>query len=298
MTSQGLTAETASRPKVSFEIFPPKTPHADAQLWEALARLAPLSPQFVSCTYGAGGSTQATTRGVIERLLTQTGMAPAAHLTCIGSSKEDIDAIVRDYWDLGLRHIVSLRGDPPQGASGGGVLSSGYQNATELTAAIAKIAPFELSVAAYPEKHPESGSLQHDVEVLKAKQDAGATRALTQFFYEVDSFYRYVDLARKAGVTIPIVPGVMPIASFKGLTRMAQSCQVAVPARLHALFEGLDDDPQTRGLIAVHLAAEMSADLISQGFDELHIYTLNRADLTYALCRILGLEDASIGAAQ
>jgi methylenetetrahydrofolate reductase (NADPH) len=298
MSTEGLTAARKA-PKVSFEIFPPKTPGAEAQLWEALERLQPLSPAFVSCTYGAGGTTQHATRGAVERLL-GTPMSPAAHLTCIGSSKDQIEAIVRDYWDLGVRHIVSLRGDAPKDAAqgSGGVLDSGYQNATELTAAITRIAPFELSVAAYPEKHPESGSLQHDVEVLKAKQDAGATRALTQFFFDVDSFYRYVDLARKAGVTIPIVPGIMPIASFKGIVRMAQSCQVSIPARLHALFDGLDDDAATRHLIAVHLAAEMSQALIDQGFGELHIYTLNRADLTYALCRILGLEDTSLGAVQ
>ena len=294
MASESLGAEAKGGPRVSFEIFPPKSPAAEVQLWETLGRLEPLSPAFVSCTYGAGGTTQHTTRGTIERLLAETRMAPAAHLTCIGSTKAEVETIVRGYWDMGLRHIVSLRGDAPKDAPG--VLAEGYQNATELTAAIAAIAPFELSVAAYPEKHPESASLDHDVHVLKAKQDAGATRAITQFFYDTGAFYRYVDLARKAGVTIPIVPGIMPIASFKGLCRMAQSCQVSIPDRLHGLFEGLDDDPETRALIAVHLAAEMSGELIAQGFDELHIYTLNRADLTYALCRILGLEDASIGA--
>lgn len=284
-------------PRVSFEIFPPKTPAAEAQLWDTLSKLEPLGPAFVSCTYGAGGSTQATTRGAVERLLT-TPMKPAAHLTCIGSTKEDIEAIVTDYWDLGLRHIVSLRGDPPKDGGGSGVLESGYQNATELTAALCKIRPFELSVAAYPEKHPESASLQHDIEVLKQKQDAGATRALTQFFYDLDSFYRYVELAQKAGVTIPIIPGVMPVASFKGLERMAASCQVSIPQKMRDLYAGLDDDAETRHHVSVYLAAEMSQALISQGFDELHIYTLNRADMTYALCRILGLKDSSIGAAQ
>jgi len=296
LVRSGLSPQQGRRPRVSFEVFPPKSEAAGVELWSTLDRLAPLQPRIVSVTYGALGSTRDETRGVIAKLLADTDLTPAAHLTCYGGSREDVDAIIRDYWDLGVRHMVSLRGDLPMGADPG-VLEGGYQNATELTRAITRIAPFEVSVAAYPEKHPESPSLLHDIDVLKAKVDAGATRAITQYFFDIEAFYRYVDMARKAGISIPIVPGIMPVANFKGLARMSERCGVKVPANLHRLFAGLDDHPQTRAMIATAVAAELCGELYSQGFSELHIYTLNKPDLTYAVCRTLGLQDSSIARA-
>lgn len=287
----GLSLQQEQRPCVSFEVFPPKTEAAGAELWATLERLAPLQPRIVSVTYGALGTTRDETRGVIAKLLSDTPLKPAAHLTCYGGSRDDVDALVRDYWDMGVRSIVSLRGDLPLGEDPG-VLEGGYRNATELTGAITRIAPFEVSVAAYPEKHPESASLQHDIDVLKAKVDAGATRAITQYFFDTQAFYRYVDMARKAGINIPIVPGIMPVANFKGLVRMSERCEVKVPANLHRLFDGLDSQPQTRAMIATAVAAEQCAELNSQGFSEMHLYTLNKAELTYAVCRTLGLQDA------
>lgn len=296
LVGASLPRRSASLPQVSFEVFPPRSDAAKAELWSTLERLAPLAPRFVSVTYGALGSTREETRGTLASLLSDTALKPAAHLTCYGGSRDDVDAIIRDYWELGVRQIVALRGDLPRG-SDPGALEGGYRNATELTRAISGIAPFEIAVAAYPERHPESPSLLHDIDVLKAKVDAGATRAITQFFFDVDAFYRYVDLARKAGVNIPIIPGVMPIANVKGLKRMCADCGVKIPTSLDRLFEGLDDQPQTRAMIATAVAAEMCGELNGQGFAELHIYTLNKPDLAYAVCRTLGLSDGSITAA-
>ncbi len=278
--------------RVSFEFFPPKSDEAEEVLWRSIARLEPLNPSFVSVTYGAGGSTRERTHRTVARLLNETKLKPAAHLTCVDATRDQIDEIVREYWDLGVRHIVALRGDPPAGI--GGVYQPGpdsYANATELTAAITRIAPFEVSVGCYPEKHPESASLDHDIEVLKAKVDAGATRAISQFFFDVDAFLRYVDRARAAGVTIPIVPGIMPVTNFKGLSRMAGACGASIPDWLANLFEGLDDDADTRRLIAGSVAAETCARLEEEGFADFHFYTLNRADLVYAICRVLGLRE-------
>jgi methylenetetrahydrofolate reductase (NADPH) len=296
LTRLGLAGLAGRPPRVSFEVFPPKTPQAASELWATLARLEPLSPRFVSVTYGALGSTRDETRGALQRLLVQTRLKPAAHLTCYGGSREQVDDIIRDYWELGVRHMVALRGDLPNDADAA-CLAGGYRNATELTRAITRIAPFEVSVAAYPEKHPESASLLQDVDVLKAKVDAGATRAITQFFFDLEAFYRFVDLVRKAGISIPIIPGIMPIANFNGIKRMAERCQVKLPLGLHRLFDGLDDQPQTRAMIATAVAAEMCAELNARGFSELHIYTLNKADLVYATCRMLGLEDRNLKAA-
>ncbi|MGZ8364512.1 MAG: methylenetetrahydrofolate reductase [NAD(P)H] [Caulobacteraceae bacterium] len=277
---------------VSFEFFPPKTMEAQAQLWGAIARLAPLNPSFVSVTYGAGGSTRERTHRTIRRILEETDLRPAAHLTCVDATREEIDGVLREYWEAGVRHLVALRGDPPAQLGGTYVPpSAGYANATELTAAAAGIAPFEISVACYPEKHPESPSIAHDLDVLKAKVDAGATRAISQFFFDIDAFLRFVDQARAAGITIPITPGVMPVTSVKGLSRMAQTCGCAVPAWLSRLFEGLDDDPDTRRLLAGSVAAEMCAKLEEEGFSDFHFYTLNRADLVYAICRVLGVRE-------
>jgi methylenetetrahydrofolate reductase (NADPH) len=278
--------------KVSFEFFPPKTEEMEASLWAAIRRLEPLDPSFVSVTYGAGGSTRERTHRTVARLVQETTLKPAAHLTCVDASREEADAVARAYWDAGVRHVVALRGDPP-GQPGGAYQprADGYANATELVAGLAAVAPFEISVGVYPEKHPESPSIDHDLDVLKAKIDAGATRAISQFFFDIDAFLRFVERARAAGITIPIVPGVMPVTNFKGLKRMAEGCQTAVPEWMANLFEGLDSDPDTRRLIAGAVAAETCARLEEEGFDEFHFYTLNRADLVYAICRVLGIRE-------
>jgi methylenetetrahydrofolate reductase (NADPH) len=278
--------------KVSFEFFPPKSEEMEQSLWAAIRRLEPLDPSFVSVTYGAGGSTRERTHRTVARLVQETTLKPAAHLTCVDASRDEADAVARAYWEAGVRHIVALRGDPP-GQPGGAYTprADGYAHATELVAGLSAIAPFEISVGVYPEKHPESPSIDHDLDVLKAKIDAGATRAISQFFFDIDAFLRFVERARAAGITIPIVPGVMPVTNFKGLKRMAEGCRTAVPDWLANLFEGLDSDPDTRRLIAGAVAAETCARLEEEGFDEFHFYTLNRADLVYAICRVLGIRE-------
>jgi methylenetetrahydrofolate reductase (NADPH) len=277
---------------VSFEFFPPKTDESEESLWASIRRLEPLNPAFVSVTYGAGGSTRERTHRTVQRVLAETSLKPAAHLTCVEASKDEVDQVAREYWDLGVRHIVALRGDPPAGFGGAYVPRNDcYLNATELTAGLAKVAPFEISVGVYPEKHPESPSIDHDIDVLKAKVDAGATRAISQFFFDFDAFLRFHDKVRAAGITVPIVPGIMPVTNFKGLKRMSESCRTAVPDWLANLFEGLDDDPDTRRLIAGAVAAETCARLEEEGFEDFHFYTLNRADLVYAICRVLGLRE-------
>ncbi len=282
------------RPSVSFEFSPPKTPEAEASLWEAIRRLEPLNPAFVSVTYGAGGSTRDRTHRTVVRMLQETTLKPAAHLTCVDASRAEVDEVVQSYWDAGIRHIVALRGDPP-GQIGGVYVprSDGYLNATDLTAGIRAIAPFEISVSLYPQTHPESGSIDHDIDVLKAKIDAGATRAITQFFYDMDGFLRFMDKVRKAGVTIPISPGIMPVSNFKGLRKMAGPVGITLPDWLENLFEGLDRDPETRRLIAASVATEMCARLAEEGYSDFHFYTLNRADLVYAICRVLGVRDTA-----
>jgi methylenetetrahydrofolate reductase (NADPH) len=285
------SARTSRQTRVSFEFFPPKSDEAEASLWEAVSRLEPLSPSFVSVTYGAGGSTRERTHRTVKRLIDETAIAPAAHLTCVAASREQVDAVIRDYWDTGVRHIVALRGDPP-GVIGGTYAppADGYANATELTAAITRIAPFEVSVGCYPEKHPESPSIDHDIDVLKAKIDAGATRAISQLFFDTDAFLRYVDRVRAAGIDIPIVPGIMPVTNFKSLVRMAALCQANLPDWLVNLFEGLDGDPETRKLVSASVSAEICAGLEEKGFSDFHFYTLNRADLVLAICRVLGVK--------
>ena len=276
--------------KISFEFSPPATPEAEEALWKAIRRLEPLKPEFVSVTYGAGGSTRDRTHRTVSRVLGETGMTAAPHLTCVNASRAEVDDVIQAYWDSGMRHIVALRGDPP--GQIGGVYTpraDGYANATELTAGIKAIAPFEVSVGVHPQIHPESGSLQREIDVLKAKVDAGATRALSDFFFDIDGFLRFVEAVRAAGVTIPIVPGIMPVSNFAGLVRMCEPMRVPVPDWLANHFEGLDDDPATRRLVAASVAAEMCARLQEEGFDEFHFYTLNRAELTVAICRVLGV---------
>jgi methylenetetrahydrofolate reductase (NADPH) len=280
------------RPNVSFEFSPPKTPEAEETLWEAIRRLEPLNPTFVSVTYGAGGSTRDRTHRTVLRMLKETTLRPAAHLTCVEANRAEVDEVIRDYWDAGIRHIVALRGDPP-GQIGGAYSPrpDGYANATELTAGIRAIGDFEVSVGLYPHVHPESPSVDHDIDVLKAKVDAGATRAITQFFYDVEGFLRFMDKVRAAGVTIPVSLGIMPVTNFKGLKKMAGPMGVQLPAWLGNLFDGLDKDPETRRLLACSVATEMCARLAEEGFSDFHFYTLNRADLTYAICRVLGVRE-------
>ena len=286
--------QDSSRPRVSFEFFPPRTAEAEVSLWKAVTRLAPLRPDFVSVTYGAGGSTRARTHRTVQRILTETTLTPAAHLTCVEASRDEVDAVIDGYREAGVRHIVALRGDPPGGAGIGGVYQprpDGYANATELAEAISRVGGFDITVGAYPEKHPESPSIEHDLEVLKAKVDAGATRAVSQFFFDMDAFLRFRDRVRAAGIGIPLIPGIMPVSNFKGLKRMSASCGAAVPSWLEAHFGGLDDDPDTRRLLAASVAAETCARLQEAGFADFHFYTLNRADLVYAICRVLGVRE-------
>ncbi|HEV7228670.1 methylenetetrahydrofolate reductase [NAD(P)H] [Brevundimonas sp.] len=285
----------ASRPRVSFEFFPPKSDEAEAGLWKAVSRLAPLKPDFVSVTYGAGGSTRERTHRTVARILAETDLKPAAHLTCVEATRAEIDAVLLDYKAAGVRHIVALRGDPPGATGIGGAYvprADGHANATELTAAIARIGGFEITVGAYPEKHPESPSIDHDIDVLKAKVDAGATRAITQFFFDIDAFLRFRDRVRTAGIGIPLIPGIMPVTNFAGLKRMSATCGASVPDWLQAHFDGLDGDPETRKLLAASVAAETCARLQEEGFQDFHFYTLNRADLVYAICRVLGVREA------
>ena len=295
---EGAIARAGARPhgetRISFEFFPPKSDEAEETLWQAIRRLEPLNPSFVSVTYGAGGSTRERTHRTVLRIIEETAIAPAAHLTCVAASREEVDEVIRDYWAGGVRHIVALRGDPP-GAIGGTYEppANGYANATELTAAITRIAPFEVSVGCYPEKHPESPSIEHDIDVLKAKIDAGATRAIGQLFFDTDVFLRFVDKVRAAGVNIPIVPGIMPVTNFKSLKRIAGLCQASIPPWMANLFEGLDEDPDTRRLVAASVSAEMCAGLQGHGFSDFHFYTLNHADLALAVCRVLGIKAES-----
>ena len=282
--------------KVSFEFFPPKTDEAEANLWKAIRRLEPLRPDFVSVTYGAGGSTRERTHRTVQRIIAETSLRPAAHLTCVEASRAEVDEVIEGYKAIGVDHIVALRGDPPNGAGIGGVYQpreDGYANATELARAIQRIGGFEVTVGVYPERHPESPSIEHDIDVLKAKVDAGATRALTQFFFDIDAFLRFRDRVRAAGVSIPLIPGVMPVSNFAGLKRMSASCGAAIPPWLEAHFGGLDDDPETRKLLAASVAAETCARLQEEGFSDFHFYTLNRADLVYAICRVLGVREAA-----
>ncbi|MNK18339.1 5,10-methylenetetrahydrofolate reductase [compost metagenome] len=279
---------------VSFEFFPPKSDEAEANLWSAIRRLEPLNPAFVSVTYGAGGSTRERTHRTVQRIISETTLRPAAHLTCVEASRAEVDEVIEGYKAIGVDHIVALRGDPPGGDGIGGAYvprTDGYANATELSRAINSVGGFDITVGAYPEKHPESPSIDHDIDVLKAKVDAGATRAVSQFFFDIEAFLRFRDRLRAAGVTIPLIPGIMPVSNFKGLSRMSAACGASIPDWLAAHFDGLDDDPETRKLLAASIAAETCARLQEEGFSDFHFYTLNRAELVYAICRVLGVRE-------
>lgn len=279
-------------PSVSFEFFPPKTEKMEAGLWDAIRRLAPLGPAFVSVTYGAGGSTRERTHATVRRIQSETGLLAAAHLTCVGATREEIDAVARSYWDAGIRHIVALRGDPPGGPLSGTAYAphpGGYAYAADLVEGLRRVADFEISVAAYPEVHPEARNAGDDLDNLKRKIDAGATRAITQFFFDGDAFLRFRDRAAAAGVSVPIVPGILPITNFARTLEFARSCNAAIPSGMAELFDGLDDDPDTRQLVAANVAYEQCRRLYGAGTRQFHFYTLNRAELTVAICRMLGI---------
>jgi len=296
---------------VSFEFFPPGDEVMARQLWEAVQRLAPLRPNFVSVTYGADGSTRSRTHECVLRILRETRLVVAPHLTCVGASQEEVLAIAADYWRHGVRHLVALRGDGPSGATAGGATASGatagpaaaggptpgvggsapprFAFASDLVRGLRQAAPFDISVAAYPEGHPETGTVEADIDNLKRKIDAGASRAITQFFFDTDVYLRYRDRCGAAGIGIPIVPGILPITRFPQLLRFAERCGTTIPDWLHQRFDGLDTDPDTRRMIAAHVAIDQVQRLRLHGVEEFHFYTLNRAELTYAICHALGL---------
>jgi methylenetetrahydrofolate reductase (NADPH) len=284
-----LFAEAHGDIQVSFEFFPPKTEAMGETLWSSIQTLAPLQPRFVSVTYGAGGSTRERTHATVERILNETGLTPAAHLTCVGASRDEVNAIAKDYWDLGVRNLVALRGDPPEAGTKYRPHAEGYRDAVDLVAGLKAVAPFDISVAAYPEVHPDSSSRAFDLENLKRKVDAGADRAITQFFFSADCFFRFRDEAAAAGIDAEIVPGILPVSNVATTRRFAQTCGAAIPAWLDQLFEGLDDLPAARQLIAATVAAELCGQLYAGGVRHFHFYTLNRAELSYAICHLLGV---------
>lgn len=281
--------------RVSFEFFPPRTEAMSDQLWAAIERLAPLKPNFVSVTYGAGGSTRERTHEIVDRIQREKGLKAAAHLTCVAATREEVDEVARRYWASGIRHIVALRGDPPDGSSSYQPHPGGYPFAADLVAGLKKVADFEISVAANPEGHPEAPTKAADIDNLKRKIDAGATRAITQFFFDVDVYRRFMDQALAAGIKVPILPGIIPVTNFGPTARMATKAGASVPAWLSKLYEGLEDDPETRRLVAATLVADQVRKLSQDGVRDFHFYTLNRADLTYAICHILGVRPAAPG---
>ena len=289
-------ARTPQPLQISFEFSPPRTEAAENTLWETVRRLTPLRPTFFSVTYGAGGSTRQRTHETVARLKSETGIDAAAHLTCVAATQGEIDDVARAYWDAGIRHIVALRGDPPTGM---GTKYSphpgGYENAAALVKGLKKIGDFQISVAGYPEKHPDSQSVEADLDNLKRKVDAGADRCITQFFFDADDFLSFRDKAAARGIDVPIVPGVMPVSNFQGITKMAGLCGSKVPAWLAEMFEGLDDDVETRRMIAATVAGDLCRRLRGEGVEQFHFYTLNRADLTFAICHLLGVRPTHAG---
>lgn len=295
----GHAGATREKSLVSFEFFPPKNAEMEESLWRSITRLEPLNPEFVSVTYGAGGSTRERTHATVKRIKQETRLEPAAHLTCVGASRAEIDQVVRDYQEAGIKHIVALRGDMAELGAPYHPHPDGYQSTPELIEGIRKIGDFEISVSAYPEGHPESVSIQADIELLKRKIDAGATRAITQFVFDTEQHFRFLEMAGRAGIEVPIVPGIMPTTNFKGIKRMAARCGAKVPAWLESYYVGLDDELETRKLIAAYVAAEQVNRLRDYGYDRFHFYTLNQADLTFAICHVLGLRpQAALASAQ
>jgi methylenetetrahydrofolate reductase (NADPH) len=303
MTSDQRASRNGAGPiSVSFEFFPPKTPEMEATLWSSIERLAPLGPSFVSVTYGAGGSTRERTHNTVARIVREQHLRlkPAAHLTCVAATRDEVDEVVRDYHAAGVRHIVALRGDPVGGpGTQYEAHPGGYDQTSDLIAGIRAIGDFEISVSAYPEKHPEAASLDADIDALKKKIDAGATRAITQFFFDNELYLRYMDRVRARGIDIPIVPGILPVQNFTQTASFAARTGASVPAWLAARFDGLEKDVATRKLVAAAVAAEQVLDLVDRGVSDFHFYTMNRADLVYAICHLLGLrgDDAAQEAA-
>jgi methylenetetrahydrofolate reductase (NADPH) len=295
MTEMTIPATDGSRvpksPKISFEFFPPKTEEMEKSLWDTINRLAPLAPNFVSVTYGAGGSTRERTHSTIARILSETGLTPAAHLTCVNAPRGEIDDVVARYHDVGVRHIVALRGDPATGiGTAYAAHPDGYKTSAELVESIRKRFPdIEVSVSAYPEKHPESANFDADIDMLKAKVDAGASRAITQVFFDNDLYFRYLDRVRARGIDIPVVPGIMPMHNFKQARNFVTRAGTTVPSWLSEKFDGLDDDPETRKLVAATVAAGQVQKLAKHGVDTFHFYTMNRADLVFAISHLLGI---------
>ena len=298
MSPLAATLERAGRPlfehaigdiDVSFEFFPPKTEKMEETLWESVKTLEPLQPRFVSVTYGAGGSTRERTHNTVARIARETSLAAAAHLTCVAASRGEVDDIARAYWEAGVRHIVALRGDPPELGQPFAAHAEGYANAAELVAGLKKVAPFDISVAAYPEIHPDSHNKAADLDNLKRKIDAGADRAITQFFFSPDAFFRFQDEAAAAGIDAEIVPGILPVSNVAQTRKFAASCGAAIPRWMDDLFEGLDNLPAARQLIAATVAAELCARLYAGGVRHFHFYTLNRAELAYAISHLLGV---------
>ena len=284
-----LFEDVAGDIDVSFEFFPPKTEKMEATLWDSVKTLEPLAPRFVSVTYGAGGSTRERTHATVERIARETSLAAAAHLTCVEASREEIDEVAREYWAAGVRHIVALRGDPPVPGTPFAPHPQGYRSAADLVAGLKKVAPFEISVAAYPEVHPEASCAQTDLDNLRRKIDAGADRAITQFFFSPENFFRFRDAAAAAGINAEIVPGILPVSNVAQTRKFAASCGAAIPRWMDDLFEGLDNLPAARQLVAATVAAELCGQLYAGGIRHFHFYTLNRAELAYAICHLLGL---------
>jgi methylenetetrahydrofolate reductase (NADPH) len=284
---------TNTKPTVSFEFFPPHSEQAEATLWQSVERLKVLQPSFVSVTYGADGSTRERTHNAVARILNETSLLTAPHLTCVGASRGEIDDIAREYWDMGVRHLVALRGDAPKGEDHYEPHPEGYAYASDLVTGLRKVADFEISVAAYPEVHPEAPDADFDLDNLKRKLDAGATRAITQFFFDVDVFLRFRDRCAAAGIDSPIVPGILPITRFPQLEKFAKACGASVPDWLRQWFAGLDEDAETRQMIAASIAIDQVHRLEAEGISEFHFYTLNRSELAYAICHALGVRPAT-----
>ena len=289
----GRRSQGAEKLNISFEFFPPKTEKMEQNLWASVQRLAPLNPDFVSVTYGAGGSTRERTHATVERIIAETHVPAAAHLTCVGATKEEVNEVVQSYIASGVKHIVALRGDPADGVgSRYEPHAGGYINAADLVGGIRALGDIEVSVSAYPEKHPESPDFATDIEMLRQKVDAGATRAITQFFFDNDLYEAYVERVRRAGIYIPIVPGILPIHNFNQMANFAMRTGASVPQWLANRFEGLEEDAETHRLVAAAIAAEQVSDLHERGVDDFHFYTMNRANLSYAICHLLGLRPA------
>lgn len=289
-----LFAKRVKDIEVSFEFFPPKSEKMEETLWQSIRKLEPLSPSMVSVTYGAGGGTRERTHNTVERILKETSLTPAAHLTCVGSTKGEVDDVARAYFDAGVRHIVALRGDMPKIGQSYSPHDQGYENAADLVQGLKKIGDFDISVAAYPETHPDSADVSADIDNLKRKIDAGANRAITQYFFDTDIYFRFMDKVLAAGIDVPIVPGIMPVTNFKMAKSFSERCGTSVPGWLESLFAGLEDTPEIRRHVASMVTAEQCLRLARGGVKNYHFYTLNRAELTYTICHILGIRPEEV----